>query len=45
MEKNMETTIMGYIGTTVRIQTFIPRYPKVSKAKGFYRVQTLNPKP
>ena len=22
--KNMETTIMGYIGTTIRIQSFIP---------------------
>ena len=30
MEKNMETTIMGYIGTTIRIHSFIPSQPKVS---------------
>ena len=24
MEKNMETTIMGYIGTTVRIHSLVP---------------------
>ena len=24
MEKNMETAIMGYIGTTIRIHSFIP---------------------
>ena len=24
MEKKMETTIMGYIGTTIRIHSFIP---------------------
>ena len=28
MEKNMETTIMGYIGTTIRIHSFIPSKPK-----------------
>ena len=31
MEKNMETTIiMGYLGTTMRMHSFIPSYPKVS---------------
>ena len=29
MEKTMETTMMGYIGTTVRIHSFIPSQPKV----------------
>ena len=29
MEKKMETTIMRYIGTTIRIRSFIPREPKV----------------
>ena len=29
MEKNMEATIMGYIGTTIRIHSFIPSQPKV----------------
>ena len=29
MEKNMETTTMGYIRTTVRIHSLIPSYPKV----------------
>ena len=26
MEKNMETIIMGYIGTYIRIHSFIPSY-------------------
>ena len=30
MEKRMETTIMGYIGTTVRIYSFIASSPKAS---------------
>ena len=30
MEKKMETTIMGSIGTNIRIHSFIPSYPKVS---------------
>ena len=30
----METTIMGFIGTTVRIHSFIPSYPKVSNVYG-----------
>ena len=29
MEEKMETTIMGYIGTTMRIHSFIPSQPKV----------------
>ena len=28
MEKNMETTIMGYIGTALRIRSFIRSSPK-----------------
>ena len=28
MEKEMETSIMGYIGTTVSVHSFIPSYPK-----------------
>ena len=28
MEKTMEATIMGYLGTTIRIHSFIPSYPK-----------------
>ena len=36
MEKKMETTIMGYKGTTIRIHSFIPSYSKTS---------TLNPEP
>ena len=27
MEKKMETTIMGYMGTTIRIHSFIPFNP------------------
>ena len=27
MEKNMETTIIGYIGTTMRTHSFIPSCP------------------
>ena len=27
MEKKMETTIMGHIGTTIMIHSFIPSYP------------------
>ena len=30
MEKKMETTIMGYIGTTVMVDSFIPSEPKAS---------------
>ena len=30
MEKKLETTRMGYMGTTVRIHSFIPSQPKVS---------------
>ena len=30
MEKKMETIIMGYIGTTIRMHSFIPSYPKAS---------------
>ena len=37
MEKKMETTIMGYIGTTIRIHSFIPSSPKESKLQ--YRLQ------
>ena len=29
MEKNMETTILGYIGITIRIRSFIPSRAKV----------------
>ena len=29
MEKRIETTIIYYIGTTIRIQSFIPSYSKV----------------
>ena len=33
MEKKMETTIKGYIWTTIRIySSFIPSYPKASIA-------------
>ena len=40
MEKKMETTIMGYVGTSIRIQSFIPGQPKVSSRFGF-RVQPM----
>ena len=30
MEKNMETAIMGYIGTIRTIHSFIPGYPKAN---------------
>ena len=30
MEKKMEATVMGYVGTTIRIHSFIPSQPKVS---------------
>ena len=30
MEKNIETIAMGYRGTTTRIHSFTPSYPKVS---------------
>ena len=30
MEKNLESTIMGYIGTTLRIHSFIPSRPTAS---------------
>ena len=30
MEKRTETTIMGYIGITIRIHSFIPSQPKAS---------------
>ena len=31
MEKTMDISIIGYIiGTTIRIHSFIPSYPKVS---------------
>ena len=30
MERKMDTTIVGYIGTTLRIYSFIPSYPKAS---------------
>ena len=30
MEKKMETTLMGHLGTTRRIRYFIPSWPKVS---------------
>ena len=29
MEKKMEATIMGYVGTTIRIHSFTPRQPTV----------------
>ena len=29
MEKNMETTITGYLGTATRLQSFIPSFQKV----------------
>ena len=29
MEKKMETTILGYIGTTSKAHSFIPSEPKV----------------
>ena len=32
MGKDMDTTMMGYIGTTIRIHSFIPSGPQVSKA-------------
>ena len=32
MGQKMETTIMGYIGTTTWIHSFIPSYPKVSRS-------------
>ena len=28
MEKNMETTIMGYMGTGIRINSSIPHYSR-----------------
>ena len=31
MDKNMETTILGFIGTTIRIQSFIASSPRVSQ--------------
>ena len=33
MEKKMETTTMGYIGTTIRIHSFIPSPPDLSHAR------------
>ena len=33
MDKNMETTILGYTGITIRIHSFIPSKPKVSIGK------------
>ena len=30
MEKKMETTILGYMGTIRRIHAFIPSEPKIS---------------
>ena len=30
MEKKMETIIMGYRGTTIRMHSFIPSQPKIS---------------
>ena len=33
MEKNMETTIMGYTGTIIRISSFISGQTKVSKSR------------
>ena len=30
VEKKMETTVMGYVGTTIRIHSFFPSLPKVS---------------
>ena len=30
MEKNIQTTIMGYIGITIKIHPFITSQPKVS---------------
>ena len=34
----MESTIMGYIGTTIRIHSFVPSLPKVSRRDGCLRV-------
>ena len=42
MEKTMETTTMGYIGTTLRIHSFIPSYPKVSSMRPFKEFYTGN---
>ena len=42
MEKTMETTTMGYIGTTLRIHSFIPSYPKVSSMRPFKELYTGN---
>ena len=35
MEKKMETTMMGYVGTTIRIHSFFPSQPKVILARVF----------
>ena len=40
MEKKAESTIMGYIGTTTRIHSFIPSSPKASA-----RENSLNAEP
>ena len=34
MEKKMETTKQGYIGTTIRIHSFMPSSPKASHLDG-----------
>ena len=51
MEKKMETTIMGFIGTTIGIHSFTPSYPKASlrhhvlqdnrSKRGSYLIRTL----
>ena len=40
MVKEMEATIIGYIGTTIRLHSFIPSYPQLRLELGF-RVQGL----
>ena len=35
MEKKMDTTIMGYIGTIIRIHSFIPSQTKASKVEAY----------
>ena len=37
MERNVETTRMGFIGTIIRILSIIPSYPKASlRAQEFF---------
>ena len=39
----METTIMGYIGTTISIHSYVPSSPKASRAEGENDEIPLNP--